>query len=186
MNPFLAEIRIFAGNFPPRGWAFCNGQILSIAQNTALFSLLGTTYGGNGQTTFALPDLRGRSSMHWGQGPGLTERVLGEMAGENNVTLLTTEIPAHVHDGTAQFTNARIRCSNGSATSKTAEGNVPAVVSKGHIYNGAATSSMAMGVNVNQSVVSGPNTGSQPHNNMQPYLGLTFIIALQGIFPPRG
>ncbi len=96
-DPFVGEIRMFAGNFAPRGWAFCNGQILSIAQNTALFSLLGTTYGGNGQTTFALPDLQNRSPMHLGQGPGLTSRDLGEIGGNTTVTLIASEMPAHAH-----------------------------------------------------------------------------------------
>src|SRR5689334_11118965 len=99
MDPFLGEIRIFAGNFAPRGWAMCNGQLLSIAQNTALFSLLGTQYGGNGQTTFALPNFQGRPPMHTGQGPGLSPRVVGEQGGEANVTLLITEMPAHNHGG---------------------------------------------------------------------------------------
>src|SRR5262249_54546813 len=96
-NPFVAEIRIFTGNFAPKGWAFCNGQVMPISQNTALFSLLGTTYGGDGKTTFALPNMQGSSPMHPGQGPGLTDRVLGEIGGEPNVTLISTEMPGHSH-----------------------------------------------------------------------------------------
>src|SRR5438270_2669849 len=96
-EPFLGEIRMFGGNFAPRGWSLCNGQLLPIAQNTALFSLLGTTYGGNGQTTFALPDLRGRVPLHWGQGPGLSNYDLGEQTGTESVTLLSTQMPAHSH-----------------------------------------------------------------------------------------
>src|SRR5512132_2194680 len=105
-DPFIAEIRLFAGNFAPRGWATCDGQLLSIAQNTALFSLLGTTYGGNGQTNFALPDLRGRAAIHQGQGPGLSQYVLGEVGGLENVTLITTQIPAHTHTATVTINPA--------------------------------------------------------------------------------
>ena len=172
--PFIAEIRMFAGNFAPRTYAFCSGQILPIAQNTALFSLLGTTYGGNGTTNFALPDLRGRAPMHPGSGPGLTQRVLGEVGGENNVTLLTTEMPLHNHS----ISGAVIANSSPSAT--------PA---SNTLFTNASPNALygaVLGTPVNlapQSIALAG--GSQPHNNTQPYLAVTFIIALQGIFPSR-
>jgi microcystin-dependent protein len=171
-DPFVAEIRIFAGNFAPRGWAFCNGQLMPISQNTALFSLVGTFYGGDGRSTFGLPNLQGRAPMHHGQGPGLTERVLGESNGSENVTLLISEIPSHTHSLLA--------------TTSPASGRDPTNSPLARSRNGLAYQS-----NVNQSVVAmapqavGVAGGSLPHNNMQPYLGLNFIIALQGIFPPR-
>ena len=166
-DPFLAEIKLFAGNFAPRGWAFCNGQILSIAQNTALFSLLGTTYGGNGQTTFALPDLRGRVPVHPGQGPGLSNVTLGQAAGSENVTLQQTQMPAHGH---------LVAASNGGAGGSRPAGNFLAA--------GGSYAAASDGTTMNPGMVQ--NTGgSQPHENRQPYLGLNFIIALEGVFPSR-
>jgi microcystin-dependent protein len=162
-TPFIAQITLFAGNFAPRGWAFCNGQILSIAQNTALFSILGTTYGGNGQTTFALPDLRSRVPLHPGQGPGLSTYDLGQQAGVETVTLTANELPAHSH--TSQVSSAE-------QTTNRAESGVPA---KGGVYGPADTAGPAGGV----------AGGNQPHTNVQPYLALNFIIALEGIFPSR-
>lgn len=175
-QPFLGEIMIFAGNFAPRGYAFCNGQQMSIAQNTALFSILGTTYGGNGQTTFGLPDLRGRVPIHSGnsQGPGLSPYVLGEQTGTESVTLLSTEIPVHSH-------SFGINVYNGPGNSGTAANNVLANEATGQtaIYsNQAANASMAGGT-------SGTAGGNQPHNNLQPVLALNFCIALEGIFPSR-
>jgi microcystin-dependent protein len=167
-NPFLAEIRMFGGNFAPRGWALCNGQLLSIAQFTAVFSLLGTTYGGNGQTTFGLPDLRGRVPMHWGQGPGLSNYTLGEVAGTESVTLVSTQMPAHNHTVNAAT----------SATSKNPTNNVPGFTAGGSSY--AAASNTAM----NAGMIAGAG-GNQPHANLQPFLVVTFIIALEGIFPSR-
>jgi microcystin-dependent protein len=167
VTPFIGEISLVPYNFAPRGWAFCQGQILSIAQNTALFSLLGTTYGGNGQTTFALPDLRGRAPIGAGQGPGLSNITLGEQAGLESVTLLTTQIPSHTH--TAAATQA-------AATSTRPAGNVPA---GGGSYNPTSDGS---------TLASGfiGNTGSgQPHENRPPYLGLNYVIALEGVFPSR-
>jgi microcystin-dependent protein len=169
-DPFIAEIRIFGFNFAPRFWAFCDGQILSIAQNTALFSLLGTTYGGNGQSTFALPDMRGSAPMFFGQGPGLSLRDLGERAGMETVTLVTSEIPAHQH------TLAGL---NQPANSTSPAGNVLARSSGGAAYS---TASNPVNMNAQAIDVAG---GSQPHNNMMPYLTLNFCIALAGIFPPR-
>jgi microcystin-dependent protein len=170
-EPFVAEIKMFGGNFAPRGYATCDGQILSIAQNTALFSLLGTTYGGNGQTTFALPDLRGRGPMHPGQGNGLTDHVRGELDGSPSVTLINTEMPSHTHSLSGSNVPSDIDSPSPNAVlSRSAEGAIYAP------SGGAATlNPLALSI----------NGGNQPHNNMQPYLAVTFIIALQGIFPPR-
>ncbi len=172
-EPFVGEIRIFAGNFAPRGWALCNGQILSIAQNTALFSLLGTTYGGNGQTTFALPNLQDRSPLHRGQGPGLTPRSLGETSGTATVTLITSEMPAHTHQPQAD-------AAGGGQTS-------PASASWGAGGRGrpaAYSSSANPGATLSPQALA-MTGGAQPHNNRSPYLGVNFIIALQGIYPAR-
>ena len=173
-DPFLAEIRIFSGNFAPTGWALCNGQLMPLSQNTALFSLLGTTYGGDGRSTFALPNLQGAAPMQQGQGPGLTQRFLGEMAGEQTVTLLQSEMPLHNH---------RAMGFDGGGTSNSPSNGVWGQATVGRVaanlYSTAAPNTM-MGTRTTQ--ITG---GTQPHNNMQPYLGLTFIIALQGVFPQR-
>jgi microcystin-dependent protein len=178
-EPFLAEIIMFGGNFAPRGWAFCSGQVMAIAQNTALFSLLGTTFGGNGQTTFALPDLRGRVPIHAGQGPGLSSYVLGEVSGTENNTLLTSNLPALV----IPAQNVTIHASNESDSSKpigrfpgsTSAGNGWATTSDGTVLNAAAAT-------IPQIVLGG---GSQPVPNIQPFLCVNFIICLEGIFPSR-
>jgi microcystin-dependent protein len=174
MDPFVAEIRIFPFNFPPKGWAFCDGQLLPLSQNTALFSLLGTTYGGDGKSTFALPNLQGSAAKHPGQGPGLNLYDLGETGGEEFVSLLQSEIPNHAH----QFGGAA--AANG--TSQTPVSNVWAQAPAGRgtlqLYKAAPTGA----VNPNCMAVAG---GDQPHNNLQPYLVLNFCIALQGVFPPR-
>lgn len=175
-EPFIGEIRMFAGNFAPRGWAFCQGQILSIAQNTALFSILGTTYGGNGQTTFALPDLRGRAPMQPGQGPGLSSRTLGEQGGSENVTLLITQMPAHNHTVNA----------NGSP----GNGSVPTGSVWAEVVNPADNALMGAYTNAAPNTTMSANAigtagGSQPHNNMSPFTCVNFIIALQGIYPSR-
>lgn len=164
-EPFLGSIILFGGNFAPRGWAFCNGQLLPIAQNTALFSLLGTTYGGNGQTTFALPDLRSRVPVHFGQGPGLSSYSLGQSAGAETITLTQAEMPAHAHTQPA---------SNANQTTNRPNGAVPA---KGGVYAGATDGS--------QLDPTTPVGGSQPHSNLQPYLAMNYIIALEGIYPSR-
>lgn len=175
MDPFVAEIRMFPFNFPPKGWAFCDGQIMPISQNTALFSLLGTIYGGNGQTTFALPDLQGRSPMHPGQGNGLSLHDLGETGGSETTTLLLTEIPAHAH------TVGRALDALGNSVTPVNSiwaqaGSVRLAV---NTYNpGPPTGAM-------KSDVIQPAGSSFPHNNMQPYLTFNFCIALQGVFPPR-
>ena len=171
-NPFVAEIRIFPFNFAPTGWAFCNGQLMPISQNTALFSLLGTTYGGDGKSTFALPDMEGNAPMHAGQGPGLSLYDLGETGGTETVTLLTSEMPAHSHTMGAQ--NVPL----GSAVDPT--GNTFDRPASGNFFNVANPSIVQMAPET--LAVSG---GSLPHNNMQPYLTLNFCIALQGVFPPR-
>jgi microcystin-dependent protein len=173
-DQFVAEIRIFPFNFAPLGWALCNGQLIPISQNTALFSLLGTTYGGDGRSTFALPNLQASAPMQQGQGPGLSLRVLGEIGGEPNVTLLTTEIPVHTHG---------VQASGGTPDSATPTGNAWASGQKG-FGNVYAASNPQTNVQMNPFGTS--NTGSGlPHNNMQPYLCLNFCIALQGIFPAR-
>lgn len=170
-DPFVTEIRIFPFNFAPKGWAWCDGQLLPLSQNTALFSLLGTTYGGNGKSNFALPDLQGRAPMHPGQGPGLSLHDLRESAGSETVTLLESEIPAHTH---AAQVSARPANQNDAA---------------GRYW---ATTSVQAYTNVNQNLVTmtpealAPAGGDQPHNNLQPYLTCYFCIALQGVFPPRG
>lgn len=181
MEGYIAEIRLFAGNFPPRGWAFCQGQILSIAQNTALFALIGTTYGGNGQTTFALPDLRGRVAVGPGQAPGLPSINLGAMSGQAAHTLINTEMPAHNH--AMQVTvNAYDEGFGGGGDGSVPTNRVWSSVASGAPYN--STSNTAMSPNAVQ-VVAGVAGGSQPHNNMQPYLGLNYIICMEGIFPSR-
>lgn len=173
-EPFIAEVVMFAGNFAPRGWAFCQGQVLAIAQNTALFSLLGTTYGGNGQTTFALPDLRGRVPVGTGQGPGLPSMTLGEVAGEPSHTLNVNEMPAHTH-------SAQVGAQSGAGNSTSPSGATWATSSsRDALYSTSAPNAqMSAGVTV------GAAGGSQPHNNMQPYLGMNYIIALEGIYPSR-
>lgn len=170
--PFVAEIRMFAGTFAPNGWAMCDGQILPISQNTALFSLLGTFYGGDGKTTFALPDLRGSSPLHPGQGPGLSERFLGERSGSRQVTLLESEMPYHSHAGMAA----------GSGSGQADPGN--AVFASGQRGRPPAYGLGLSAVPMSGFAI-GPTGGSLPHNNLPPYLAVTFIIALQGVFPPR-
>ena len=169
-DPFVAEIRIFPFNFAPRGWAWCDGQLLPISQNTALFSLLGTTYGGDGKSTFALPDLQGRAPMHPGQGPGLSLHDLGETGGSETVTLLQSEIPAHAH---TLSTSVRPADSLNPGGLSPGTGN--------NMYRAAAAAALVS--TAPQALA--PAGGDQPHNNMQPYLTFYFNIALQGVFPPR-
>jgi microcystin-dependent protein len=167
-DPFVAEIRIFPFNFAPKGWAFCDGQLLPISQNTALFSLLGTTYGGDGKSTFALPDLQGRAAMHPGQGSGLSLYDLGQTGGSETVTLLQSEMPAHAHQAMAL----------GAISNQPSPANNSWGRSTANPYIGGQNGQMSP----NALAVTG---GSLPHNNMQRYLTLNFCIALQGVFPPR-
>lgn len=167
-EPFIAEIKIFAGNFNPRGWAFCDGQLLPIAQNTALFSLVGTIYGGDGRTTFGLPNLIGRAAMHTGNGPGLTPRQQGQLLGTTNETLNVSTIPSHTH---------LMQGSTDPATTSDATGAVPAA-SNGLYHSGPPST-------VDMADATGNTGGNQSHDNMQPYLTLNFIIALQGLYPSR-
>lgn len=171
-DPFVAEIRIFANNFAPRGWAFCNGQLLPIAQNTALFALVGTIYGGDGRTSFGLPDLRGRAALHPGRGPGLSTYRLGENTGTENVALTAAQIPEHTHG---------MRCNSGDANSQNPVGNFLAKeLGPAQAYSPSVPNS-SMGADA----IGGTGTG-QAHNNMQPFLTLNFCIALIGVFPSRG
>ena len=173
-EPFIAEIRIFAGNFAPRSWAFCDGQLLPVSQNTALFSLIGTTYGGDGRTTTALPNLQGRLPMHPGRGPGLTSRRLGQRGGVEMVSLTEAQMPNHNHTLRAN-TTAR------GGASRTPTNNSFGRVSGGFAYVNASDTNL-----VDLSNKTLPNTGgSQPHNNMQPFLAMNYIIALQGLYPSR-
>jgi microcystin-dependent protein len=171
-DPFVAEIRIYPFNFAPKGWAFCNGQLLPLSQNTALFSLLGTTYGGDGKSTFALPDLQGRAPMHPGQGPGLSLHDLGETGGSETVTLLESEMPSHPHALRASADPANAQIPNSQLTLARSAG-------------GSAYNPNAGGVTAMAGIALATAGGSLPHNNMQPYLTLNFCIALQGVFPPR-
>ena len=171
-DPFVAEISIFPFNFAPRGWSWCDGQLLPLSQNTALFSLLGTTYGGNGKSNFALPDLQGSAPMHPGQGPGLSLHDLGETGGSETVTLLESEIPAHSHALRASSDPADVQQpSPARSLARSAPGFA--------YFTGSPNATLAP-------EALAPAGGDQPHNNMQPYLTFYFCIALQGVFPPRG
>jgi len=174
MNPFIGEIIMFAGNFAPRGWAFCNGQLLSISENTALFSLLGTTYGGDGRTTMGLPDLRGRCAMHAGTGPGLTPRSLGAKFGDETATITVASMPSHKHT-----TTLHAESTAGSSNNPT-----------GNLLGGGGSkfspSAAAANVTMNaESIVVADTGGGQAHNNIQPVEVVNFIIALQGVYPSR-
>lgn len=173
-DPFVAEIRIFPFNFAPNGWAFCNGQILPISQNTALFSLLGTMYGGNGQSTFALPNLQGSAAMFHGQGPGLSLRDIGETGGSQTVTLLVTEMPLHTHTVNGKVAGGQPNPTN------LVWGTSNATKVAANFYAPAAPAPVAM--NPGALAIGG---GGLPHNNLMPYNTLNFNIALQGVFPPR-
>ena len=168
-NPFIGEIRLFGGNFAPQGWAFCNGQLQAISDNNALFSLLGTTYGGDGQSTFALPDLRGRVPIHQGQGAGLSSRILGTTGGSESVTLTLAQMPVHSHQLNASATAASAAAGPGGVLA------TPAT----QIY-GAGTPTTPM-----DAAEVTPVGGNQPHQNMAPYQAVNFIISLFGIFPSQ-
>lgn len=174
-DPFVAEIRIFPFNFAPTGWAFCDGQILPLSQNTALFSLLGTTYGGDGKSNFALPNMQGNAPIHAGQGPGLSLYDLGQTGGSDTVSLLETEIPSHQHGmlsaPTIVAADSNICTSN--SMGKSSQGNAYTA------YNAASVVQLSP-------YALAPAGGDLPHNNLMPYLTLNFCIAMQGVFPPRG
>jgi microcystin-dependent protein len=186
-TPYLSEIKLFGFAFPPHGWALCAGQLLPINQNQALFSLLGTTYGGNGTTTFALPDLRGRVPISMGQGAGLQNYIIGQQGGTETVTLAAAEMPAHSHTADVTPLNATLPCRNAVANQRGPAGNVPAIEASGvtATYSSAApdasehTSAIAP-------TIAATNAGSgTAHNNLQPYIVLNYCIALSGIFPTR-
>jgi microcystin-dependent protein len=174
-EPFLGEIRMFGGNFAPRGWALCDGQVLAISQNAALFSILGTTYGGNGQTTFALPDMRGRRPVHQGQGPGLSPYVIGQASGAESVTLTQAQLPQHNH-----VVNA-LGAGGNQANPTTAS--YPSGALSGNTKIDIYTTTNPT-VTLNPGTI-GMTGGNQPVPSLNPYLCVTFIIALQGIFPSR-
>lgn len=170
---YIGEIRIFGGNFAPKDWALCDGQIINIATNSALYAILGNRYGGDGKTTFALPNLNGRAALHQGTGVGLTPRNVGESGGSATVTLLTTQMPSHNHIATCNNTQPSNNEPTGAIwTDQQGKGSVP-------LYTAQVNKQM----NLMTMDVAG---GSQPHNNMQPYLGLNFIICLNGDWPPKG
>jgi microcystin-dependent protein len=171
MDPFIGQIQAFGFNFEPRGWMFCNGQLISIAQNSALFSLLGTTYGGDGITTFALPDLRSRVSIHQGQGPGLSNYALGESAGTEQITLLSSNLPTHSHSAVMKITSNQATTGNGSNS----------------FLGGAAIyDAEDVEATLNPAAITVGNAGANmPHDNMQPYLTVNYCIAIYGIYPPR-
>ena len=173
-DPFIGEIRLFGGNFAPRGYAFCDGQLLQISQNTALFSLLGTTYGGDGRTTFALPDLRGRTPIGPRQGPGLTNRTLGQRLGQETATLTQSQMASHNHPmiATTDFSTSMMPGNN-------LPSRPPGLLGTRIYANGPPNTMM------NTAAIDGTTGGNGSHNNMQPFLGLNYIIALQGIFPSR-
>ena len=172
-DPFVAEIRIFPFNFAPKGWAWCDGQLMPLSQNTALFSLLGTFYGGDGKSTFALPDLQGRAAMHAAQGAGLSQRFLGEIGGSETVTLLESEMPFHTHSVMA------------TGSFDVGDTNVPTANSIAQSTDGNAYTNVASNLTPLNFEAVGIVGGDLPHNNMMPYLTMYFNIALQGVFPPR-
>lgn len=191
MEGTLATILFFAGNFAPRAWALCMGQILSIAQNTALFSLLGTTYGGNGQTTFALPDFRGRVPVGAGQGPGLSNKSLGEMSGSETQTLLATQMPAHTHGSVLSGITVTIPAVSSAGNSNTPGSGMrlaKLVDSRNNplnVYSNAAADTNLAAGSVGGTLQIGVSGGSQPFSIMQPYLAMNFVICLEGIYPSR-
>ena len=170
VDPYVGEIRVFGFDFAPRGWAQCNGQLLPLSQNTALFSLLGTMYGGDGRSSFALPDFEGRAAMMWGQGPGLSDRTQGEPGGTDSVTLTVSEMPAHDHTVNVSTFPANVSGPAGNVLAE-AEGATP--------YEASAPDTQMASEAIS------PAGGSLPHNNLQPSLAMNFCIALQGVFPPR-
>jgi microcystin-dependent protein len=168
-QPYVGELRMFAGNFAPAGWQFCDGSLLPISENETLFQLIGTTYGGDGQSTFAVPDLRGRVPVHMGTGPGLSTRIIGETGGAESITLTVTQMPAHTHPMLASANTANTTSPQNAVLARTAS----------NVYTTANPPTS----NGNMASALSPVGGSQPHENMQPYLAVSFIISLFGIFP---
>ena len=192
MDPFIGEIVLFAGNFAPRAWAFCDGQLLAISTHSALFSILGTTYGGDGRTTFALPDLRGRTPVHPGHGPGLSNYNLGQRGGVETVTLTVNQMPSHSHSVTSSGGNNDVLMSGIAGVRDTPQaGDVPAGASFGPGISATKVNAYGPPTNpvVSQTLNPGITVlnqgGSQSHTNLQPFLAINYIIALQGIFPSR-
>ena len=185
-TPYLSEIALFAFGFAPRGWAACNGQLLPINQNQALFSLLGTTYGGDGNVNFALPDLRGRVPLGFGQGPG-APYVLGETGGSEAATLTVAHLPQHVHPIDASGLTATAACTNATANLRSPVGGIPAMEATGvtATYSSAAPDANMKGGAVTVTVTAAATGGGQAHENRQPFLALTYCIALQGVFPSQ-
>lgn len=188
MEPFLGMLALMGFNFEPRGWAFCNGQMLSIAQNTALFSLLGTIFGGNGQTTFALPDLRGRVAIGQGQGPGLSNYTMGQSGGLEGVTLTPAQIPMHVHAATGLTVTMSAATTPGTQSVPGTDGaNALGASTAGgrpaQLYVNASPSVNLQGAGISGNTA--PAGGNQPHENRMPYLAINYVIALEGIFPSR-
>jgi len=185
-EPFIGQIQPYAFNFPPRGWANCDGQLMAISSNSALFSLIGTTYGGDGRTTFALPDLRGRGPIHQGNGPGLSTRKIGDKSGMESVTLMVQQMPAHDHTGTATL-SGKVKCNSGAGNADTPVGNSLATISRTNQYSNAGPNAdMDEGtVDAGGTLTTSSTGGSQSHANMQPYLVLNYCIALIGLFPSR-
>lgn len=181
MDPTMAEIRLFAGNFAPLSWAFCNGALLSIAENTALFSLLGTTYGGDGQVTFGLPDFRGRAAIGTGQGPGLSNYDLGQMSGTNAVTMLTVNLPPHTHAAVVNASTTATASSPANAYPATGNG----VTSDGVQFQMGAFTGSKAGIMNTSMIQVGPSGSNSPISVTNPYLGLNYIIAVEGIYPSR-
>jgi len=181
-NPFLGEIRMFAGNFAPRGWAFCNGQLLAISQNDALYALIGTTYGGDGVNTFGVPDMRGRLPLGMGQGPGLSTYVIGQMAGTESVTLTLPQTPAHSHTLNATSANGNVAVPNNQTLPAAPDAATPHTTASLYVE---ATPNTVVQNAMDPTSISASGGGNQPHENRMPMLAFNFIIALEGVFPSR-
>lgn len=178
---YIGTVMIFGGSFAPRNWAFCNGQLLSIAQYQALFSILGTTYGGDGRTTFALPDLQGRVAKHTGNGGGLQPVTLGEKAGRETVTLTTGQLPSHSHDGSSL--TAKLACNEDDGDSEEPSGRNIGIASAGTPYNSSPNDATFGGGSVSGNT--GLQGGNQPFDIQNPFLGMNYIICMEGLYPPR-
>lgn len=186
-TPYLSEIRLFTFNFPPKGWAFCQGQLLPINQNQALFALIGTFYGGDGRTNFALPDLRGRAAISMGQGAGLQDYSAGQVGGVETVALTTAQLPSHTHTADPTQVTAALPCVSATANQTGPSGNVPAIEASGvtATYSSAAPDSSIAAAGIAATITASNTGGGAAHTNMQPFITLNYCIALQGIFPSR-